>query len=471
MAVNNTTNMDLGKPTVLDSYNVWGTELNAALDKIDAAVFSLNFSENAASHSGLNFAYYGGRILDGKTMRTIAASTILLTDSTTNYIEVSVAGVISANTTSFSDGSIPLFSVVTAGGAISVTTDNRAYMQASYNSLFSLTSGVITTTKDLKFGVGTVKNWASTYNYLQLGGNSALVYTGSETANSDLYIVNNAYYDSVDSRWEYISEDEASIIFLEDGKIKFKIAASGSADAAITWLDCLIVDDNKNILINGASKPTDSIGAWHIKQGTDPASSSADQISIFATSGADATLGLRTEQAITNDLLRANVNGVDKYLHCRETALNPLSSFMTSTVSIVNTTVETEIITMTLPGRDPAVGQMINIIIPTNITTAAAAHQMTLKFYIGADSTTIYSNTGGTLTNSKGWVMFTVYVKSNSEYGFALRASFGGYTWSGAADDTEDFTTDKIIKITGQWNTADAGSQVDVIAGSFEVKN
>src|SRR3989304_7258373 len=137
MTVSYTTNMNLGKPTIGNSYNSWGTELNdQCLDILDAAILSNNFSENAASHSGLNFYYKGGRILDNVTTRIVIAGFILLTNTAINYIEVSTAGTVSANTTSFTDGSIPLFMATTAGGVITGVTDKRAYMMPG--SFFSL---------------------------------------------------------------------------------------------------------------------------------------------------------------------------------------------------------------------------------------------------------------------------------------------------------------------------------------------
>ncbi|MFX1499403.1 MAG: hypothetical protein ACFFDH_00405 [Promethearchaeota archaeon] len=260
--------------------------------------------------------------MDGETMRTVAASTVTLTDNTTNYVEVSMSGTVSKNTTGFTEGNIPLFSVVTAAGVISSTTDKRAYFTPSYTTLFTLSSSVITTTKDMKIGTGTLKDWDSTYNFLQVGGNSALVYSGTAGAGSEFHIVNNAYFDDTNDRWEYISADEASRITLEDGKFKVDIAVTGVANNAITWLNCITVDDNKNLLLNAASKPNDSIGSINIAQGTDPTSSPADQISIFATSGADCTLGIRAEESVDADVdetqfshkFRININGTEYYL-------------------------------------------------------------------------------------------------------------------------------------------------------------
>lgn len=124
-----TTRLGLSKPA--DSDTDWGDEIRGALDIIDKALISHYFGENAASHSGLNFAYLGGVYRNNTTIATIAAGSIALTDNATNYIFVDVsAGAIAANTTGFASGDIPLFTVITAAGAITNVTDNRTLLSA-----------------------------------------------------------------------------------------------------------------------------------------------------------------------------------------------------------------------------------------------------------------------------------------------------------------------------------------------------
>lgn len=124
-----TTRLGLSKPA--DGDTDWGDEIRGALDIIDKALISHYFGENAASHSGLNFAYLGGVYRNNTTIATIAAGSIALADDATNYIFVDVsAGAIAANTTGFTSGDIPLFTVITAAGAITNVTDNRTLLSA-----------------------------------------------------------------------------------------------------------------------------------------------------------------------------------------------------------------------------------------------------------------------------------------------------------------------------------------------------
>lgn len=100
-------------------------QLTIDSDKIDAAGKGYAFGWNRGSSAALNFAYYGGQLNVAGTLTAIAASSVALTNATTNYVEMTTAGVISANTAGFTAGRIRLYTAVTAGGAITVVTDKR----------------------------------------------------------------------------------------------------------------------------------------------------------------------------------------------------------------------------------------------------------------------------------------------------------------------------------------------------------
>lgn len=87
------------------------------------------FQELPDSHSGLDFAYGAGRVRDDNAVADTAAGTVTLTDAATNYIEVTGAGAVSANTVGFTSGRIPLYTVVTSGGGIGTVADQRAFLQ------------------------------------------------------------------------------------------------------------------------------------------------------------------------------------------------------------------------------------------------------------------------------------------------------------------------------------------------------
>lgn len=60
----------------------------------------------------LNFSWLAGRFHNGMSSVAVAAGTITLTASATNYVQVSRAGVVSSNTTGFTAGQLPLWTVV-----------------------------------------------------------------------------------------------------------------------------------------------------------------------------------------------------------------------------------------------------------------------------------------------------------------------------------------------------------------------
>lgn len=91
------------------------------------------FGKKHTTTTGLTFGFYGGQLhLDGVLGTHIADGTVGLTASTTNFVEATRAGVVSANTTAFTAGRIPLWELVTSASAISGTTDRRAWVEPSW---------------------------------------------------------------------------------------------------------------------------------------------------------------------------------------------------------------------------------------------------------------------------------------------------------------------------------------------------
>lgn len=324
MTVSYTTNMAMGKPTISNSYNVWGAELNTLIDIIDASVFSNNFAENTSSHTGLNFYYKNGRVQNGTTTTKVAGSYVTLTDNQTNYIEVSKSGTVSANTTGFSDDAIPLYTVVVASGVQGTATDHRNYLAPS--SLWTKNDDSMDTTYNLMLGTGVKKDWKDTYNYMQLGGNSSIAYTKTATAPSSLYLNNNLYYDDTDDRWEIIYAGYTSQIRLGDGKVYIKTGDTDAADTAASLSNTAIFDEERNLLIANASTPStvagSASGCISMKALTNPTQVTANQIDIFCTDSTDATLGILCEEAVDADTdetqfshkFRVEINGTAYYI-------------------------------------------------------------------------------------------------------------------------------------------------------------
>jgi hypothetical protein len=73
---------------------------------------------DADNTTGLDLGYFGGLLWDGDQFVTIAQDVISLSASQTNYVEAAPNGAVSANTSGFTAGSVPLFVVVTGSSSI-----------------------------------------------------------------------------------------------------------------------------------------------------------------------------------------------------------------------------------------------------------------------------------------------------------------------------------------------------------------
>jgi hypothetical protein len=84
-----------------------------------------DFANAAGTTTGLTYGYQAGVIRADNVVTAVAAGTVLLTASTTNYVEVTGAGAVSANTVGFTSGRFPLATVVTGVSTITTITDKR----------------------------------------------------------------------------------------------------------------------------------------------------------------------------------------------------------------------------------------------------------------------------------------------------------------------------------------------------------
>jgi hypothetical protein len=107
------------------------------------------FGCDAANTTGLTFGYYGGVMFVDGAVTAISSGTVMLTASQTNYVEATYAGVVSANTTAFTAGRIPLYTIATGTSSISSVTPARAFVEPSYitqNAAVTINSADVTLT-------------------------------------------------------------------------------------------------------------------------------------------------------------------------------------------------------------------------------------------------------------------------------------------------------------------------------------
>jgi hypothetical protein len=118
---NSTTNLD----TLADSQAEKEASANALFDAASPATLG---GRRASTCAGLTWGYYGGRILVDGVLTTVSNGTVALTASSTNYVEITRAGVVSANTSAFTAGSVPLYTCVTDGSSVTSYTDERCWV-------------------------------------------------------------------------------------------------------------------------------------------------------------------------------------------------------------------------------------------------------------------------------------------------------------------------------------------------------
>lgn len=97
---------------------------------------------NEIVSSGLVFAYYGGSAWNGTTYVNVADGNVTLSPSTTNYIQRTLAGVVSANTTGWTANQMPMYQVTTSASAMTAIVDQRIQAGSSSTSIAFLQAGV-----------------------------------------------------------------------------------------------------------------------------------------------------------------------------------------------------------------------------------------------------------------------------------------------------------------------------------------
>lgn len=122
-----TTTPNLGLTELVSGQLQPEVTVNNDLNILDAVIGTLPaaFGNNPNTTTGLTYGYYGATLYRSGAPVTIAAGTIGMTASATNYVQRTVQGVVSVNTTGYLTGNIPMATVVTGASAITTITDTR----------------------------------------------------------------------------------------------------------------------------------------------------------------------------------------------------------------------------------------------------------------------------------------------------------------------------------------------------------
>jgi len=104
------------------------TELRSTQIKDEDLRIEDLFDFSPEAGTGLNLTIRAGRIRNDNTITDKSEQSILLTDDTTNFVEIDSVGVATSNTTGFTAGKLAVATVVTASGAITTITDKRTWV-------------------------------------------------------------------------------------------------------------------------------------------------------------------------------------------------------------------------------------------------------------------------------------------------------------------------------------------------------
>ncbi|MDB4507485.1 DUF4183 domain-containing protein [bacterium] len=107
-------------------------------------------------------------------------------------------------------------------------------------------------------GIGTVpETWQSTIDALQVGLGAS--FAGNTVNPSRVYLSAN-YYINSSNQESYIATDEASQYFQNAGTHTFKVAPSGSADSAISWITAATIDNSGSLLVGKTVGSSNTVG-------------------------------------------------------------------------------------------------------------------------------------------------------------------------------------------------------------------
>ena len=170
----------------------------------------------------------------------------------------------------------------TSGGTNSIRSTSGA-LQFSTGATAGSSSGAERMRIDSSgnVGIGCVpSSIQSGFDTLQIGGNLTLN-VDSTGAGAGVYMGNNVYRDSTNSRWEYINTDEASQYYQANGTHVWRYAASGSANAAISWSEAMRITAAGDVGIG--SSTANHFGTGSSTQVLGVKGAAAGLISIAAT--------------------------------------------------------------------------------------------------------------------------------------------------------------------------------------------
>jgi len=163
--------------TLLDLLSSSQTQKEVTANSLlDAASPAMLFGRRASTTAALAWGYYGGTLLVGSTLTQVANGTVALSASATNYVEASSAGVVSPNTSGFTAGNFPLYTVVTGASSVISYIDQRTAL----TSIGGFPKTVAKRIATPSWAASMTLDWSLCDVYrISLGGNTTFTFSGA----------------------------------------------------------------------------------------------------------------------------------------------------------------------------------------------------------------------------------------------------------------------------------------------------
>jgi hypothetical protein len=344
----------------------------------DSASPATLFGRRGSATSLLTWAYYGGRMLVDGVLTTVVNGTVTLTASNTNYVEATRAGVVSCNTTGFTAGRIPLYTVVVGASAPTSYTDERTWVDPAY---MTHQVSVSITTADVTLTAAQARC-------------RVIVLSGALTGNRNLIVPNNG-------EWIVVNNTSGSYT------VTVKTSAGTGVEVAQSTSKMFLADGTNVISPNQASSSTFGIVAVS-GQSNVVADTASDTLTLAAGSGITLTTDAATDTVtITNSGSASNsfetiaVSGQSNVV--ADSGTDTLT-FVAGSGMTITTDAATDSITFASSGGSAsnsfetiAVSGQSNVVADssTDTLTLAAGSGITITTNATTDTITIAASGGG----------------------------------------------------------------------------